>query len=293
MWNLETTLMEGLLLFAVLVQVVSSAEWYTASDGHQYLIEEETKYNWLQAMDQCSQMGLQLAVIDNEEKNEALTTLLRSIFGTSRDLWIGHHDAFNTKKDKKRNWYSIANGEILEFSYWHSGEPNNHWGEHCAQIYGKADFRWNDGDCASKTIGFICEENYHTSQCRLDVENKKNSTNERISQIAQEFVSTQNNIQKIISETRNESGNLLIEWKRSTENILENFKNLKIMIANLGKTIDEVYARTNKKILKLSESTRERIESAQEKGEELVYDQHIDFADKLEKFYEDVSQTFA
>uniref|UniRef100_A0A1I8PNP1 C-type lectin domain-containing protein n=1 Tax=Stomoxys calcitrans TaxID=35570 RepID=A0A1I8PNP1_STOCA len=293
MHSCTATLEIRLLALVGLLHLVSgTANWHTASDGRQYLIEEAAKYNWHQAMNQCSRQGLQLVVIDNESKNEALTTLLRAVFGTSRDLWIGHHDEFNTKKDKLRNWYSMSTGEALPFNYWHSGEPNNHWGEHCAQIYGRANFHWNDADCSSKYFGYICEEHLRTTQCRANLEFKRNATNERNTQVSLDFGRTQSNVQQIMKNTRNYTDKLMVEWKIASANILENFRNLQTIIADVGKTINDIYLKTNDDILKLAESTRLHVENTQEKGEQLINDQHAEFGEKLEKLYENVDGIF-
>ncbi|XP_013112462.2 lectin subunit alpha-like [Stomoxys calcitrans] len=146
------------------------AMWHEAGDGRRYLVEGTAKYNWLQALDQCLLKGLQLVVIDSAAKNEELVKLLRSIFGNSRDLWIGHHDEFNKKGGASRNWYSAAIGEPIFFGYWDRGEPNNRFGEHCAQIYRKSNFRWNDENCDTHFFGYICEKANKTDLDQPDIQ---------------------------------------------------------------------------------------------------------------------------
>ncbi|XP_059223885.1 lectin subunit alpha-like [Stomoxys calcitrans] len=170
-------LAKGFVLFVALFQLASAAYWYTAGDGNHYLIEGATNYNWLQAFDQCARQGLQLAVVDNASKNSALTALLRLVFGSSPDLWIGHHDEFNTKVDKNRLWFSPFSGLPISFSNWASIQPdNNNQNEHCVQISRVMNYQWNDAFCEHK-FGFICE---HSPRSQISV--ARESTQENVNE---------------------------------------------------------------------------------------------------------------
>uniref|UniRef100_A0A1I8QEM4 C-type lectin domain-containing protein n=1 Tax=Stomoxys calcitrans TaxID=35570 RepID=A0A1I8QEM4_STOCA len=159
-----TNVAKGVVLVIGLFQLVSSGSWHTANDGRDYFVETGRGYNWFQAMDECSRRGLHLAVIDSEEKNFGLVRLLGKVFDPVVNLWIGHHDELNKKKDKNRNWYSVSTGKIINFKFWASGEPNNLFGkEHCVHIYKSKDFKWNDRSC-DYSYGYICERSTNCTE---------------------------------------------------------------------------------------------------------------------------------
>ncbi|XP_061392259.1 perlucin-like protein, partial [Musca vetustissima] len=166
-----------------------TANWYTTYDDRRYFIEDSPKYNWLQALDECSRRGLQLFVIDDPSKNTAFVNFLKLLYGKPLDLWIGHHDEFNNVAN--RTWYSAASGEAINYGNWAKGEPNNRFGEHCGQLYRKSDFQWNDEDCDDHYFGYICEEHYLSGKCHKDLEQRHNATNEENLKLLTAFNATQ------------------------------------------------------------------------------------------------------
>ncbi|XP_013112448.1 lectin subunit alpha [Stomoxys calcitrans] len=283
----------GIVLFIGLFQLASTASWYTASDGHRYYIEGAANYNWLQALDQCSRQGLQLAVIDSDSKNKALISLLRSIFGSSRDLWLGHHDEFYKKKDKNRSWYSASTGAAITFSYWDSGEPNNKGGEHCTEIYRKADFKWNDENCDTNYFGFICEEHFKTAQCRTQMETKRSTIEQKNNQLSSDFATTQDNVSQIIKGSSTDTDNTLALWENSTQNVMDEFKQslneliakkpyLQAVIGDVGPAIRALAAEAQEEISKLTQQTRQTISEIHVNGEKSVNAENNVFAGKIE-----------
>uniref|UniRef100_A0A1I8NGW7 Uncharacterized protein n=1 Tax=Musca domestica TaxID=7370 RepID=A0A1I8NGW7_MUSDO len=256
-------------------RLTSAGRWYTALDKRQYYIEGSTKYNWLQAMDKCSRLGLQLAVIDNPSKNEALVKLLRSIFRKSPDLWIGHHDEFNRAKNKNRGWYAASSGRVINFGYWRKGEPNNKKkNEHCTQIYRKADFKWNDETCDNHYFGYICEEHYLKDKYKRDMTTKQNTMKQRNNELLSSFNATQNRVQENLVIARNETGNILELWERSCEVVFENFIQsleelikrkpyLQAVVADIGASVYELALEAKKDISTLTTEARRSIEEIQ------------------------------
>lgn len=87
----------------------------------------------------------------------------------SPNLWLGAHDL-----GTNGNYIWVSTGKPLDFSNWSQGNPDNHKGlEHCAHIWDRGDFEWNDSPCSYK-IGYICEENTSIFATRKDFAIKKN-----------------------------------------------------------------------------------------------------------------------
>ncbi|XP_061392258.1 lectin subunit alpha-like [Musca vetustissima] len=249
--------------------LATAADWYTGSDGRNYLIEGSASYTWFQAMDQCSRRGLQLVMIDNEVKNNAIIDLIKIHFGKSPDLWIGHHDEFNSKKDKTRTWYSVATGSPIAYSNWNKGEPNNYKGnEHCTEISVKADFKWNDEKCDENYYGFICEEHYKATQCHNDVQTKRYAANEKNSKLAADFSETQQNIQTQLIESRNDTDQQFKPY-------------LMAVVADIGDDINALAVEAKNEIAKLTQQTHQSIATAQLNGEQLVNNETSAFAEKI------------
>lgn len=73
-------------------------------------------------------------------------------------------------------WYST--GQHFDFTNWSKGQPDNYNGlEHCAHIWDKTDFEWNDYPCNAK-IGYICEDNRFVLAARKDLSIKKHLIDE-------------------------------------------------------------------------------------------------------------------
>uniref|UniRef100_A0A1I8MY01 C-type lectin domain-containing protein n=1 Tax=Musca domestica TaxID=7370 RepID=A0A1I8MY01_MUSDO len=276
-----------------LCQLATAADWDTASDGRQYLIETSVGYNWLQAVDQCSRRGLQLVVIDNEVKNNAIIDLIKSKFGSAKDLWVGHHDEYNTKKDKNRPWYSIATGQEITFSNWYISEPNNYKSqEHCAEIKSSARFQWYDESCTDSYYGYICEEHYKTTQCHNDVQAKRYSTNEKNALLSSDFTETQTNIQNQLNQTRNETNAALLNWNKSSKVVFENFKKsldgylkkkpyLQAVVADIGDDINALAVEAENEILNLNQQTQESLANVQLNAEQSITNETLAFAEKI------------
>ncbi|TMW51199.1 hypothetical protein DOY81_003735 [Sarcophaga bullata] len=138
--------------------VLGTPEKHTASDGREYLIATEFKYNWFKASHECKRRNSQLAIIDSEEKNDALVDLLANTIGVYDRLWLGGNDEFNASLEIDRLFFWSPTGEQFTFTNWVEKEPNNGGSkEHCVHIYGSIrSYRWNDEWC-DKKLGFICE----------------------------------------------------------------------------------------------------------------------------------------
>lgn len=110
---------------------------------------------WDEANKYCELRGGHLATITSKEENELLFDAMMS--NGIKSAYFGLTD-----KDNENNW-KWSNGEPVEYTNWHSGEPNGeNSNEDYAMFYWKyTDGTWNDGDFSTGTNQgghvFICE----------------------------------------------------------------------------------------------------------------------------------------
>ncbi|XP_037819447.1 lectin subunit alpha-like isoform X1 [Lucilia sericata] len=171
--------------------VSGSPQLHKASDGREYLIETELKYNWYQAWHECARRDFQLVIIDNAAKNTAIINLLKRVIGKSHNLWLGGNDEFSSSRDYKRPFFWSATGKQFTFSFWSDNNPDNYQNqEHCVHIWAsKPLYQWNDVGCTNK-MGFICEVNHYKETYNKDLKNKCDVIKKTSSGIAIEFDQT-------------------------------------------------------------------------------------------------------
>ncbi|KAL9883849.1 lectin subunit alpha-like [Glossina fuscipes fuscipes] len=142
-----------LLVFLNTVNSVPFTHWHNIQDNVVVFIDEEYKYNWFEAWNECASKNMSLITLDSEEKEKMLIRLLREINAT-RNLWLGANDL---AEEGKFMWAST--GTAFDYSNWYMNNPDNYQNkEHCVHIIEQSDFEWNDNDCKVK-MGIICEEN--------------------------------------------------------------------------------------------------------------------------------------
>ncbi|XP_055364421.1 E-selectin-like [Betta splendens] len=119
--------------------------------------------NWTQARHQCQARFTDLVVIQSQEENDYLVSVLPNRT-SSPYYWIGI-----TKTHTKEPWRWVGNNStwIGERS-WAANEPNNnHTTEFCVEIYvnhGKNRGKWNDEKCSNKKYP-VC----YRAQCNESV----------------------------------------------------------------------------------------------------------------------------
>lgn len=103
----------------------------------------------------CNSKGGYLATLTSQEEND---------FVYSYILQQGFESAyFGLSDSANEGTWEWCTGEPLDYTNWHSGEPNNEYSnENYALFYYKfSDGSWNDGDFNRKTVNdgsaFICE----------------------------------------------------------------------------------------------------------------------------------------
>uniref|UniRef100_A0A1A9W341 C-type lectin domain-containing protein n=1 Tax=Glossina brevipalpis TaxID=37001 RepID=A0A1A9W341_9MUSC len=150
--------MKAAIIFSLIFlihQCNAFGERHVILDYLQIYVDTEFKGNWFQAWHECASRNMTLIALDSEEKNKALEHALKKDCETDAypRLWLG-----GTDLGAEGQYVWASTGKPFDYVNWSPGNPDNDGGyEHCAYIWEKTDFQWNDGDCTIK-MGFICED---------------------------------------------------------------------------------------------------------------------------------------
>jgi hypothetical protein len=114
-------------------------------------------FSWHEALADAVSRGGRLAVLDSQEKIDFTKTFLLQNSNEAR-LWIGLTD-----EDSEGQWKWVT-GEILSYSHWEAGEPNNsyntHFGpilfENYAELLPDSSALWNDQSSGARN-GYLLE----------------------------------------------------------------------------------------------------------------------------------------
>lgn len=109
----------------------------------------DSRVNWTTAKEICEQKGGHLITIESKAEND----LAMSMIPENYSLWLGYSDM-----NEANEWRDVC-GNLLSYSNWNEGEPNNWWEiEHYALAY-KTGY-WNDMldfMPSYANVAFICE----------------------------------------------------------------------------------------------------------------------------------------
>ena len=121
-----------------------AVEW----NGHWYKLCNIGNVSWADARAYCREQGGYLATITSQAENDFIYNNLL-LPANARDAFFGFiKDPNNTKV------WSWETGEAIDYTNWHSGEPDTSSGSY-ASLYKDAQwYDWNFGYC---TRNFICE----------------------------------------------------------------------------------------------------------------------------------------
>jgi hypothetical protein len=107
---------------------------------------------WQEARDNCRRFGFELVRIDDEAEQQYVWGAAEALTG---DFWIGLHD---TGTEGEYEW---SDGTPLgSYAHWASMAPNDGDGEvaeDCVEILQPEEGGWNDRDCATDYLDYICE----------------------------------------------------------------------------------------------------------------------------------------
>ncbi|XP_018578512.1 macrophage mannose receptor 1-like [Anoplophora glabripennis] len=112
----------------------------------------ESKLTYFEAGQFCKNINMELVTVHSFEEFETLwnyirrTTNLRKLW-TSGSILLNGHD-----------WIWMSTMELVKFTKWKPGEPNNRLAEKCLEFLSDDNitFLFNDRDCSAK-VAFICE----------------------------------------------------------------------------------------------------------------------------------------
>ncbi|XP_029732103.2 perlucin [Aedes albopictus] len=116
--------------------------------------------NWFKANEFCNSIGMQLVTITNRDENDAVARFVQGsdkFSDVASSFWLGGSDL---AEEGTFSW--MPNGRLVRYANWSPGEPNNNNGtEHCMQLVYIPRFEqrwtWNDNECRTKYMYFICE----------------------------------------------------------------------------------------------------------------------------------------
>lgn len=116
-----------------------------------YLVCPDTT-TWEEARDDCRRFGFELLRIDDAEEQDFVWT---EAAGGEGDYWIGLND-----QDTEGTYVWSDGTPLGSFAHWAPAAPNNGDGEveeDCVEMIEGEDGHWNDRDCESDYLDYICE----------------------------------------------------------------------------------------------------------------------------------------
>ncbi|XP_062533518.1 C-type lectin 37Da-like [Armigeres subalbatus] len=143
----------------IVVWLVLQVQNILCSTDKEYEIPS-IRANWFKANEFCSSIGKQLVTITSRDENDAVVQFVQStdkFSDVASFFWLGGSDL---AEEGTFSW--MPNGRLVRYANWSPGEPNNaNDTEHCMQLVYIPRFEqrwtWNDNDCRTKHMYFICE----------------------------------------------------------------------------------------------------------------------------------------
>ncbi|XP_029918826.1 galactose-specific lectin nattectin-like [Myripristis murdjan] len=108
-----------------------------------------TRMTWADAELHCVSEGANLVSLHSLDEHNFVIHLIKNFDPEQGSTWIGLSDLH---KEGRWMW---SDGSKVNFTFWHSGQPDNIQGtEHCGEIH-IGTIRWNDNIC-STPHSFVC-----------------------------------------------------------------------------------------------------------------------------------------
>ncbi|XP_073822444.1 lectin subunit alpha-like [Musca autumnalis] len=125
-------------------------KWHRSSDGCLYYVEENMKFNWYQAWEECIAKNMTLITIDSFYKQQQFDGLIQMHYPKKLTFWLAAHD---NAVAQRHVWATTA--RPLSFTNWAKDQPNYANNDHCLLIH-ESTGQWHDFPCSSN-LGFVCE----------------------------------------------------------------------------------------------------------------------------------------
>ncbi|XP_065362212.1 lectin subunit alpha-like [Calliphora vicina] len=145
-----------IILFIFKVHIIATVgRMYTSDRNNTYYIEDEKKYNWMEAFANCVEMNMSLLTIDSVTKSNEINQLVQKTFGKNIPLWVGGI----MTRHPTRHFIWLPMGKPFIYTYWEGNNPDfANYNEYCVEIGWGNKMEWNDKYC-NHQIGFVCEPN--------------------------------------------------------------------------------------------------------------------------------------
>ncbi|XP_019528477.2 perlucin-like [Aedes albopictus] len=139
--------------------LTSAQDLYCTSPSKFYI--SRVIHNWIGAAEYCHLLGMRMAVIDTEAKQNEVVRLVEHslIFNvTKTDLWIGASDL---AEEGTFVWLETGIEISKGYTNWARTQPDNLGSvEHCLHMWYEPaknlTWHWNDWDCERKLV-VVCE----------------------------------------------------------------------------------------------------------------------------------------
>jgi len=101
-------------------------------------------YTWAAALSACAERGMHLASVHSQAEHDFIWGLAKG-----QTLWFGLNDQL------EEGHFIWSDGTAVNYTNWHSGQPDGGDAEDCSYMSWSFDGKWIDTPC-SHTLGVVC-----------------------------------------------------------------------------------------------------------------------------------------
>ncbi|XP_023305972.2 lectin subunit alpha-like [Lucilia cuprina] len=173
---------------------------YETNNKNKFYIENDQKYNWVEAFSSCLEMNMSLVTIESASKSNEINRLVQDTFGKRLNLWI----AGVRNRYPIQHFVWLPSAKKFSYTYWEGQNPDFSGAvEYCVHIGWGSKMEWNDKACNFE-FGFICEPNHQLL----------------------EKVGLQQQLQQEI-EKQQKLQTQLMEWEKREKSLLQELQSIK------------------------------------------------------------------
>lgn len=123
----------GVFLAAPAMASIAAGPITNPTNGHDYYLLNGAR--WTVAEAEAVSLGGHLATVNDQDENDWMYSTFATLDGGDRNMWIGFTD-----QAQEGTWV-WSSGEVLSFSHWRDGEPDNSGNQDYAYI-GRPGWEW-------------------------------------------------------------------------------------------------------------------------------------------------------